>query len=78
MSTQQERDRQDQDQTQGTQADSTRSQNRQAASMADKGNDRHSNEGGEDQRGARNGSHQEGQYDKQSDQPEVQKDGPLK
>lgn len=78
MNTQQERDRLDSDDMKGTQSDSSRSQNRQAAEVADKKSDPHSNEGGEDERGSNVGSHQEGTYAKQSDKPEVQKGGPLK
>jgi hypothetical protein len=78
MNTQQERDRLDSDDMKGTQSDSTRSQNRQAAANADQNSDRHSNEGGEAQNAPQAGSHQEGQYSKQSDKPEVQKGGPLK
>ena len=83
MNTQQERDRQnDDDQMKGTQSDSTRSENRQAASLAGNGNDnateRRDTEGNNERQTNQDGSHAEGQYDKGTSKPEVQKDGPLK
>lgn len=78
MDNQQERSRQDEDNISDKHTDVTRSQNRQAAGAANEGTNV-SNDAGTGANhhhgGNETGSHQEGQYDKDSSKPMVDKEG---